>query len=488
MIGFFLNQRWIEVDDVAPEMTLLQFLRTHLMHRGSKEGCASGDCGACTLVLAEPVKKGQGGWRLDYRSLNSCITYLGQVNGCQVITVEGLQAPDGRLHPVQQQMVEQHASQCGFCTPGFVMSLFALDKEKAKPSRLEVEEALSGNLCRCTGYRPILAAAQGLTQQPDHFTQAEAQVAEHLWHWRQQHMGALHQEDRAFLQPRDWEEWQQSCQAHPDARFLAGGTDLALETTQALRAFSLIDLSRLALLQQLRCDEAYFLIGAAVTYQQAHAFLTQHLPLLAKLMPRLGSRQIRNAGTFGGNIVNASPIGDTPPVLLALEAKLVFWHQGQEASCQMTDFFVAYRRTALPPSALLLRIEIPRPRLAPGQSQFQRVYKVSKRRDDDISAVCLALNLTLESGRILAVRIGLGGMAATPIRAYAAESALQGQVFDQAAVQAAQQALAESCEPLSDVRASAAYRLRLVQNLLQRALLEYEQGHSMEVDQYATVD
>ncbi|WP_417583671.1 xanthine dehydrogenase small subunit [Nitrincola sp.] len=483
---FMLNQTQIQLDECAPDTTLLEYLRTHLVQRGTKEGCASGDCGACTVVLAEPAGEG-----LSYRAINSCITYLGAVDGCQVITVEGLSSQPEHLHPVQQAMVDQHASQCGFCTPGFVMSLFALTHQPHEPRSTtaieQIHQALGGNLCRCTGYRPIIDAAKSLLSAPltDAFDEQEQEVHHQLSDWATTDDSSVTLKDgesSVFASPRSSAALLDCLARYPQARLVAGGTDLALETTQQLRSLpQLIYTGRVAEMRQICEQPEALVIGAAVTYSEAESILAAIFPALAGLIHRLGSLQVRNQGTLGGNIANASPIGDMPPVLLALDAQLRIRDAGGVIDMPIHEFFTGYRQTRLPPGGFIEALILPRLQ----SDSFLRIYKISKRLDDDISAVCLAMHLQLDQDRIVTARLGFGGMAATPARAYQAEAALLGQPFTPEGVRAAQAALATDFTPLSDVRASAEYRLRSASNLLLRAALEYQGQTSLEVSHHA---
>ncbi|MDF3935654.1 xanthine dehydrogenase small subunit [Pseudomonas citronellolis] len=464
MIQFLLDDELRQADDLAPETSLLDYLRTQLGRTGTKEGCASGDCGACTVVLAEP--QGDG---LRYRAVNACITPLGALHGRQLLSVESL-AEGQRLHPVQQAMVDCHGAQCGFCTPGIVMSLFAWRHDGCAHDRDSALAALSGNLCRCTGYRPILDAAKRIASdaQTDRFDAGARATAERL---RALPAGARldHGEQHAWL-PTSLDELDALLMDYPQARLVAGATDLALEATQALKAFpQLIHLERVPELRRLEEHPDYLLIGAARPYADCVEAL-QGFPGVPELLERLGSLQVRQRGSFGGNVANASPIGDTPPVLLALDARLRLRRAGQVREIAIDGFFTGYRQSVLQPGEYLEGIVIPRLR----EGQLFRVDKISKRRDDDISAVCLALRLDLdEHGRVRDARLACGGMAATPLRGARSEAALRGRPFDADAVRAAQAALAEDFQPIDDLRASAAYRLKVAQNLLQRALVEF---------------
>lgn len=467
---FMLNHTEVTVEECAPDTTLLEYLRTHLVQRGTKEGCASGDCGACTVVIAEP-----DGDRLRYRSINSCITYLGSVSGCHVITVEGLCNSADSLHPAQQVMVDHHASQCGFCTPGFVMSLFAMMHQPSRDHSLEqIHRALGGNLCRCTGYRPIIDAAQSLlsSTQTDQFDTDEPRICQQLKDWtytHDQNITLKQERTHFFASPMTSEALLDLLGKHPDARLVAGATDLALETTQELRTLTqLISTARVAQMRNILEEDDQLIIGAAVTYSEAEPVLTAAFPALSGLLDRLGSLQVRNQGTLGGNIANASPIGDIPPILLALDARLRIQSQQGLTEIPASDFYTGYRQTRLPSGGFIESIVLPR--LKP--DSFFRVYKLSKRLDDDISAVCLAIHLTLNGDVVHNARLGLGGMAATPARAYHTETALTGQRFIPEEIYAAQMALSDDFTPLTDVRASAEYRQVSAANLLLKAALE----------------
>ncbi|MCP1648572.1 xanthine dehydrogenase small subunit [Pseudomonas nitroreducens] len=466
MIQFLLGDESVQVDGLAPETSLLDYLRIHRARTGTKEGCASGDCGACTVVLAEPE-----GEALRYRAVNACITLLGAVHGRQVLTVEHLGEP-GALHPVQQAMVDCHGSQCGFCTPGIVMSLFAWRHSPPPHDRETALTALSGNLCRCTGYRPILEAAKQIAGQAclDNFEQNSAMTVARLREIST--AGTLRDGEAQAWLPSSLDELDDLLQRYPQARLIAGGTDLALEATQNLKAFpALIHLDRASELLRLEVHPGHLLIGAARAYTDCLEAL-QEFPGVAALLGRLGSLQIRQRGTLGGNIANASPIGDMPPVLLALDARLRLRRAGAVREVPIEGFFSGYRKTLLQPGEYIEAVVIPRLR----ENQRFRVDKVSKRRDDDISAVCLALRLDLDdSGIVIDTRLACGGMAATPLRGAGSEAALRGRPFDDAAVAAAQAAIAQDFQPIDDLRASAAYRLKVAQNLLQRALLEWSE-------------
>ncbi|SEI97624.1 xanthine dehydrogenase small subunit [Pseudomonas linyingensis] len=472
MIQFLLNRELRCETALDPNLTVLEYLRRHLGRSGTKEGCASGDCGACTVVVAEPDPAANGA-RLRYRSLNSCLTFMSALHGKQLITVEDLGQP-GHLHGVQQAMADCHGSQCGFCTPGFVMSLFALQKGCAAYDRAQAVDALTGNLCRCTGYRPIIAAAeQACTQrQADSFERHEAETLAALQVIASQGDAGLERSERRCLLPQTLDELAEIYRAQPQARLLAGGTDLALEVTQQHHELPLlIDLGRVAELKCIEFSDTHVEIGAGVALSDCQAVLADEYPDFGALLARFASWQIRNRATLGGNLGNASPIGDTPPLLIALGAELLLRCGAQRRTLALEEFFRDYRVTALAPGELIESIRVPRP----VAGQALRAYKVSKRLDDDISAVCAAFNLHLRDGVVSEARIAFGGMAEIPKRARACEQALIGTRGEETAIEHACQALAGEFSPLDDLRASAAYRLWVAQNLLRRCFIELQQ-------------
>ncbi|QXI30250.1 xanthine dehydrogenase small subunit [Pseudomonas vanderleydeniana] len=475
MIQFLLNQELRSEHTLDPNLTVLNYLREHLGRPGTKEGCASGDCGACTVVVGELHTDETGTERIRYRSLNACLTFVAALHGKQLISVEDLKH-QGQLHSVQQAMVDCHGSQCGFCTPGFVMSLFALQKNSQAPDRHQAHEALAGNLCRCTGYRPILAAAeQACCNKPgDQFDARQAQTIARLKAIAPSDTGELNSGDKRCLVPLTVADLAELYESYPQARLLAGGTDLALEVTQFHRPLPvMIHVSQVAELKRIKRFDDRLEIGAAVPLSDCHAALADEYPDFGELLQRFASLQIRNQGTLGGNIGNASPIGDSPPLLIALGAHLVLRKGTGTRTLALEDYFIDYRVTARQDSEFIERIIVPR---ASAERQF-RAYKVSKRLDDDISAVCAAFNLRLEHGVVAEARIAFGGMAAIPKRARACEAALVGQPWSQASLEQACAALAEDFTPLSDFRASKEYRLLSAQNLLRKYFIELQTPH-----------
>ncbi len=451
--------------DVPHTMTVLEYLRLRLRRTGSKEGCAEGDCGACTVVIGEAVYG-----RLRYRAVNACILFVAQLDGKALFTVEDL-ADGEALHPVQQAMVETHASQCGFCTPGFVMSLFACFHHGVTPDDESLKDALAGNLCRCTGYRPILEAGRRMFEiaREDRFTAMEAALLQQLGQLKRTRMLRHSTAAGDFLAPRSIDELIETLETLPDGKswLLAGGTDVGLWVTKQQRQpRSIVYLGRVAELQQISDDGHAVTIGAGVTYADAFAAIESLHPDFARMVRRLGSVQIRNSGTLGGNIANGSPIGDSMPPLIALGATITLRGRAGSRRLPLEDFYLGYRKTALAPGEIVESVTVPKP----GADSRFAVYKLSKRFDQDISAVLGAFHVKLDGGTVREARIAYGGMAAVPARALRAEAALAGASLPD--VEAAVAALAEDFRPLSDMRASAGYRLLAAQNLLRKFALE----------------
>ena len=471
-IRFLLNNRVVEVDDILPTVSILNFLRQRLGRVGTKEGCAEGDCGACTVVIGE-LRHGQ----LELNPDNSCIQFLPTLDGKALFTVEDLRQQDGRLHPVQQAMVECHGSQCGFCTPGFVMSLWGLYVNRVKNegngqlSDAAVRQAITGNLCRCTGYRPIIEAGKRMLELPNFQFDREA-VAQSLASLKSEGSPAsFHYEfqGQRFFAPQTVAELTALRAEHPSSTILAGGTDVGLWVNKQFRELGdILYTGEVAELHAISDDPIHITIGAAVSLNDAYAALKNTYPEMNEMWERFASTPVRNAGTLGGNIANGSPISDAMPALIALGAEVTLCNINNTRRLLLEDLYIAYQKTAIQPDEILVFVHIPKPT---PMLRF-RNYKLSKRFDSDISAVCAAFAIVLDGKRVVSCRIAYGGMAATPKRAARVETMLIGRDWDETAARSAMDALSQDYTPLSDMRASAAYRLKAARNLLYRFFLE----------------
>ena len=467
MIRFLLNKELRVEQHLDPNMTVLNYLRSEVGKTGTKEGCASGDCGACTVVLGE-----LDGDRIRYKSINSCLTFVSALNGKQLITVEDLKQGK-ELHPAQQAMVDCHGSQCGFCTPGIVMSMFALGKNIGKPDSEDIEEALAGNLCRCTGYRPIIEAAEKMYDDvtPDSFDEEELATVARLREIQSGQLAELSDGSKTAYNPTTLAELANLLEQNPQARMVAGGTDLALEVTQFHREIeTLIYVGDISELKQVKVSDEQIELGAGAPLSDCYQALSSDYPDFGKLLHRFASLQIRNQGTLGGNIGNASPIGDSPPALIALNAKLVLRKGEQSRTIDLQDYFIDYKVTDQQPGEFIEKVIVPR---AANNGEF-RSYKLSKRIDDDISAVLGCFNLKITDGVVESACIAFGGMAAIPKRASHCEQVLTGAEWNIATIEKARQALQKDFSPISDFRASKEYRELTATNLLTRYFVEIE--------------
>ena len=469
-VQFLRNGIPTRLDQIDANETLLDYLRLRERSYGTKEGCCEGDCGACTVAIGS-LKDG----KLVYEPVNACIQLLGQIDGKDIITVDDL-AKNGELHPIQDAMVKLHASQCGFCTPGIVMSLFALYHSGELGGRENVNNWLSGNLCRCTGYRPIAdAGASVIDGNPDDaLTKRLNDTEKKLGEMDDGHDLYVGDNDRFFASPASIESLLELSASNPDATILSGATDVGLWITKQLR-----DLPKIIYTRRAKGfsdiieigDEVR--IGAGASYEDAHKILQSIDPDLGEVVRRIGSKPVRASGTIGGNIANGSPIGDMPPALIALDAKLELRNKNTKREIALEEFFIQYGKQDITPGELVTAVNIPRL----SADQHFRAYKISKRFDQDISSLLAAFRFTLDGNKIKIARIAYGGMAATPKRARAAEQALFDIMLDdELAIDKALTALAQDFSPLSDMRASAYYRLRVCGNLLRKAIHEIRQG------------
>ena len=496
--------RQAEAAGVDPHVSLLQYLREELRLTGTKEGCAEGDCGACTVVLGE---LGAGG-RVGLKPINACIRQLPTIDGQAVFTVEGLKRANGQLHPVQQALADCHGSQCGFCTPGFVMSLFALYKNTANLTRTDAIEALSGNLCRCTGYRPILDAAvvmqscgapgsadavpleawlnqaadgAGAAQTAHSAHPGEAALAKALAAIERDADFTYAANGVTFHAPRSVESFSRLAAANPQAWILAGGTDVGLWINKALQSSpTILYTGAVAGLDQVQEHGGWIDIGAAVPLESAFHALNRHYPEFAHVWLRFASVPIRSSGTLGGNVANGSPIGDSMPLLIALGSEVVLRLGAATRTIALEALYLDYKKQSRAPGEWVERVRVP----VRDAALQMAAYKNAKRNEQDISAVCFAIALQRDGATVRKVRVALGGMAGIPKRATRVEAALEGQPWTEAGVRAAMRAMAHDFSPMSDMRASAAYRLRVAQNLLLRFFHESTPGAPVEARVY----
>lgn len=492
-IRFFYDGEIVELADCDPTATVLDWLRERMRKTGTKEGCAEGDCGACTVIVAELVDRvaslaGEYGTQavrigdLALRPMNACIKFLPTLHGCALLTVEDVTkigAADGAgqgLHPVQQAMVECHGSQCGFCTPGFIMTMTATYEKHCeagtKPTRTQLCDDLAGNLCRCTGYRPIVDAGQRMFELPAR--RLDTKPIEKALRSIAATEGAYEGQGVRYWAPSTVEAFAERREIFPDARLLAGATDIGLWVNKQMRELGdILYIGGVDELKRIEKGADVLRIGAVASLEDAYSALVSHWPSLEEVYLRFASPPVRHAGTIGGNVANGSPIGDTPPILLALGASLVLRRGPSERLVPLDGFYLDYMKNDLQRGEFLKEIEVPLP--IPGQEV--RVYKVSKRFDSDITAICAALSFVRgEDGVIRDIRFAYGGMAATPRRAAGAEAAVLGSRWTEVDLRKAQAAIEKDFTPLTDLRASASYRKIVAANLLERFWLETRSG------------
>ena len=466
-IDFVYQNRIFKIKNPNSNETLLNYIRTKLKKTGTKEGCAEGGCGACTIVLGE-LKNNE----INYKAINSCITFITTLQGKQLILVEDLISKEGSLHPVQQAMVNYHGSQCGFCTPGFVMSLFSLFKKNSKFKDDEIKDSIAGNLCRCTGYQPIIKAAKSLKNKNkiDHFSKNKKKTINLLKKINNRSI-VIYDKGKKYFAPKYVQELKKILKKNVDADFLSGGTDLSLAVTKERKDISsIIYINSINELNYIRNNNKYIEVGASTPLIELESYIKKYYPDFTKILKRYGSPQIRNVATVAGNIATASPIGDCLPLLLSLNSQIVLQGIKKNKILFLDDFFTSYRKTKLKKGQFIHSIRIPL-----FKNNTFRAYKVSKRFDDDISSVCAAFNLEIEKNKVQSVRIAYGGMAVIPKRAIYCEKILLNSLVTEEIINKAKKALEKDFRPISDMRASKLYRMEVAKNLLEKCCAEIKQ-------------
>ncbi len=467
IIKFVLNDKIQEIHNPDPNETILNYIRLRLKKTGTKEGCAEGGCGACTIVIGE-LKKND----IIYKAVNSCIAFTPSLEGKQLLVVEDLISKNGSLHPVQTAMVNYHGSQCGFCTPGFVMSLFSMYKNNNSYNEKTIEESLSGNLCRCTGYRPIIDAAKSLNNsKSDQFEKNKRKTISLLKKIRPKSISIKNQNKKYFA-PKTINELKKIIRKYPNLDFLSGGTDMSLIVTKQKKDLdNIVYLSSINELNYIKENYKYIEVGATTSLRQFELFIKKYYSDFNIILKRYGSVQIRNVATMAGNIATASPIGDSLPLLLSLDASIVIESFNKKTILPLENFFIGYRKTKLKKGQFISSIRIPILK-----KNIFKAYKISKRIDDDISSVCASFNLAIVNKKIKSIKIAYGGMAAIPKRAIYCEKVLLNSNFSENVILKAQKSLEKDFQPINDMRASKDYRMEIAKNLLIKCFSEIKQN------------
>ena len=473
-IKFIYKDQTVKIKNPNPNETLLNYIRTKLKKTGTKEGCAEGGCGACSVVLAELKDN-----KINYFSVNSCIMFLPTLQGKQLILVEDLATDNDSLHPVQQAMVNCHGSQCGFCTPGFVMSLFSMFKNYSKFNDNLIKNSISGNLCRCTGYKPIIKAAKSLNNKNknDQFDRNKKKTIKLLEKIKNESI-VIYKENKRYFAPKYVQELKKILKKNINAHLLSGGTDLSLLVTKERKDIdSIIYMNSIDELNYIKNNNKYIEVGATTPLAKFENYIQKYYSDFNSILKRYGSVQIRNVATIAGNIATASPIGDTLPLLLSLDAKVVLKSIKKNKIIPLNDFFIDYRKTKLKKDQFIDSIRIP---IFP--KNIFKAYKVSKRFDDDISSVCASFNLEVINQEIKNIRIAYGGMASIPKRAKYCEKILLNSLITEKIINKAQVSLEKDFKPISDMRASSKYRMEVAKNLLRKCFLEITQKKLIRVN------
>ena len=463
IIKFIFENKIQQIQNPDPNETILSYIRSKLKKTGTKEGCAEGGCGACTVVIGELKKS-----NIVYKAINSCIAFTTSLEGKQLLVVEDLMLKNGSLHPVQSAMVNYHGSQCGFCTPGFVMSLFAMYKNNTSYDKKTIEESISGNLCRCTGYRPIIDAAKSLkNSKSDQFKKNKNKTIVLLKKIRPKNI-FISNENKRYFAPRTVNELKKIIKKYPNLDFFSGGTDMSLVVTKQRKDLeNIIYLNSIDELNYIKENNKYIEVGATTSLRSFEQFIKKYYSDFNTILKRYGSVQIRNVATIAGNIATASPIGDSLPLLLSLDASIVLESFDKKIILPLKNFFISYRKTRLKKGQFISSIRIPI-----FKKNIFKAYKISKRIDDDISSVCASFNLAIVNNKIKNIKIAYGGMAAIPKRAFYCEKMLLNSNFSEDTILKAQKSLEKDFQPIDDMRASSKYRMQIAKNLLTKFFLE----------------
>ena len=474
IVKFLFNDKIFELNNPDPNQTILSFIRTELKKTGTKEGCAEGGCGACTVVVGELNNND-----IEYKSLNACISFLPFLNGKQLIVVENLVSKKGKLHQVQEAMVKYHGSQCGFCTPGFVMSLFSMYKNHVNYNDELIKNSISGNLCRCTGYRPIVDAGKSLNKvnKIDQFSTNKKKTINLLKKINSKNI-FITNENKKYFSPKTIKELKKVIKKNPNSNFLSGGTDLSLKVTKERKDIqSIINLKDIKELDFIKKKNNFVEVGSATPLIKFEKFIKKHYPDFNSVLKRYGSVQIRNVATIGGNIATASPIGDTLPILLSLNAKIIIQNLKNKKILSINDFFISYRKTRLKKKEFIYSIRIPL-----YKNNIFKAYKISKRFDDDISSLLASFNLEINNNKIKNIIIAFGGMAEIPKRAKICEKNLKNKRLSEDTFLEARNYLEKDFSPIDDMRATKDYRLEVAKNLLIKFFYETKTNKFLRVN------
>ncbi len=473
VIKFLFNEKVLEINNPDPNKTILNFIRTTLKKTGTKEGCAEGGCGACTVVVGE-LKNND----IEYKAINSCISFLPYLDGKQLLVVEDLVSKEGNLHPVQEAMVKYHGSQCGFCTPGFVMSLFSMFKNNNNYDEDLIKDSISGNLCRCTGYRPIVDAAKSLNKinKIDQFSKNKRKTIHILKKINAKNI-TINNDNKKYFSPNTIKDLKKVIKKNPNSDFLSGGTDLSLMVTKKRKDIeNIINLKNIKELDFIKKKKTFIEVGAATPLVKFEKFIKKFYPDFNSILKRYGSIQIRNVGTIGGNIATASPIGDTLPILLSLNAKLIIGTVKNNKVMPINNFFISFRKTKLKKGEFIYSIKIPL-----YKNNFFKAYKISKRFDDDISSLCASFNFEIDKNKIENVFIAFGGMAEIPKRAKNCEKILKNKKLTIDNFVKAGIYLEKDFYPIDDMRATKHYRMLVAKNLLIKCFEEIKNNKLLRV-------